>query len=177
MKTKLLTTLIIAGSAAASQFAEAADGQINFTGTVTAQTCTINGGTSGNFTVALPKVAASSLAAAGQTAGRTPFTISLAACTPKTGAVRAFFESPNTDAATGRLKLDAGGSSNVQIGLLNGSDQSPIKLGMAEATQNSLPATLADGVATLSYYAMYYATGAATAGAANSRVMYTIAYQ
>ncbi len=64
----------------------------------------------------------------------------------------------------------------MQIGLLN-SDFSPIKAGFADASQNSKVVTIASGSATLPYYAQYVATGAATAGAANSSVMYTIAYQ
>lgn len=176
MKIKLLTSLAIAAAATASSFAHAADGMITITGSLTAQTCTINGGTK-NFTVALPKVSASSLATAGNTAGRTPFTIALTSCSPTTGTVHTYFEAgPTTDTASGRLIVDAGGASNVQISLLNGADQSAIKAGSPNATQNSKPVGINSGAATLQYYAEYYATGKATAGAANTRVMYTLAY-
>lgn len=178
MKTKLISALIFASAAMASQFAAAADGTITFTGNVTAQTCTINGGgANNNFTVALPTVSASSLAAAGQTAGRTPFKIALTACTPATGTVHTFFEpGPTTDLATGNLIVATGGASNVEIGLLN-SNFSAIKAGAADASQNSQTAAITAGSATLNYYAQYTATGAATAGAANSSVMYTLSYQ
>jgi major type 1 subunit fimbrin (pilin) len=164
---------------AVPMISHAADGTITFNGSITAQTCTINGNGAGSndFTVTLPTVSASALSAAGQTAGRTPFNIVLTACTPATGNVHTFFESgPTTDATTGNLVLQAGGATNVQIGLEN-ADFSPIKAGFADASQNSASVAINSGAASLSYYAQYVATGAATAGAANSSVMYTIAYQ
>ncbi|WMD18512.1 fimbrial protein [Achromobacter seleniivolatilans] len=179
MKHKLLTALIIAGTAMASQMASAADGTITFNGNVTAQSCTINGGgAASNFAVTLPTVSTSSLAAAGQTAGRTPFSIELTNCSPTSGNVHTFFESgPTTDLTTGHLIVAQGGAMNVQIGLQNGADQTDIKAGFADAAQNSKSVAISAGSATLPYYAQYVATGAATAGAANSSVMYTIAYQ
>lgn len=181
---KLFAALIITGTAMGAQFAHAADptadGTIQFTGKITAQTCTINGNGSGSkdFTVALPVVSTTTLSAAGKTAGRTPFNISLTGCTPDSGNVHTFFEAgTTTDATTGNLIVDAGGAGNVQIGLLNGSDASAIKAGFADAAQNSHVVAINSGSATLPYFAQYVATGAATAGAANSRVMYTIAYE
>jgi len=179
MKTKLVSTMITAGIALASHGAFAADGTITFNGNITAQTCTINGNGSGakDFTVTLPTVSTSTLASAGQTAGRTPFNIALTNCTPGTGNVHTFFEpGPTTDATTGNLILNAGGATKVQLGLLN-SDFSAIKSGFADASQNSKPVAITSGGATLSYYVQYVATGAATAGAAKSSVLYTIAYQ
>jgi major type 1 subunit fimbrin (pilin) len=178
MKTTYLSAAVFAGIAAVSQFASAADGTITFNGNITAQTCTINGGgAASNFAVTLPTVSSSSLAAAGQTAGRTPFTISLSNCTPNTGNVHTFFEAgPTTDSTTGHLIVNTGGATNVQIDLLN-SDATDIKAGFADVSQNSLPVAITAGAATLNYFAQYIATGAATAGAASSSVMYTMAYQ
>ncbi|WP_302058795.1 fimbrial protein [Paraburkholderia sp. CNPSo 3274] len=179
MKLKLLSILVATGAALMAQGAFAADGTIQFTGNITAQTCTINGNGSGsnNFTVALPTVSASTLATAGQTAGRTPFNIALSACTPDSGNVHTYFEAgPTVNAATGHLVLNAGGATNVEIGLQN-NNFTNIGLGAADASQNSLPVAINNGSATLNYYAQYVATAAATAGAANSSVMYTIAYQ
>lgn len=181
MKIKLLSALLGTAVLAVSQSAAASDGQITFNGNITAQTCTINGNGSGgkDFTVTLPTVSTSTLTAAGQTAGRTPFNIALSACTPASGNVHTFFEpGPTTDATTGRLVLNAGGASNVQLGLLNAADFSAIKAGFADASQNSQSVAIsASGAATLSYYVQYVATGVAGAGVANSSVLYTIAYQ
>lgn len=183
MRNKRFAFLAAIAAIALSSSAFASDGTITFTGQVTAQTCAIsgNGGTS-NFTVALPTVSAGSLGVAGSTAGRTPFTIALSGCTPNTGTVHTFFEAGSTtDSASGRLNLTpaAAGSanaSNVQIQLLN-SDASGIAAGFADASQNSQTASISGGAATLNYSAQYYATGTATAGSANSRVTYTMAYQ
>lgn len=156
--------------------AQAADGTIDFTGSVTGSTCTINGGAT-NFSVALPPVSASTLQAAGSWAGRTPFQIKLTGCTPATGQVAAYFESGETvDPQTGRLILDAGGAENVQLALLNGSYQ-PIKAGAALGAQNSPYVDIDSGNATLNYYVQYESNGGATVGPATSRVQYTMTYQ
>ena len=176
---KFLAALAIASTALVSQFASAnGDGTITFNGNITAQTCTINGNGSGakDFLVTLPPVSVTTLANAGQTAGRTRFTIALTNCTPDSGNAHTYFEPGiTTDAATGYLKLDAGGATNVQIGLLNG-DLTEIKAGFPDSAQNSKPAPISAGSATLPYFAQYVSTGTATAGAANSSVMYTIIY-
>jgi major type 1 subunit fimbrin (pilin) len=164
----------------ASLGAHAADGTITFNGMVTAQTCTINGNGSGStdFSVTLPTVSASSLAAAGDTAGSTPFNIALTSCTPASGNVHTYFEQgPTIDSTTGDLILADGGATNVQLHLQN-SDFSDISLNGADGAQNSLSVAIGtDGTAKLPYYVEYKATGAATAGAADSSVMYTLSYQ
>ncbi len=81
---KSLIAALLACAALAPAAAFAADGTITINGAVTAQTCTINGGTP-NFTVTLPKVSTSSLATAGTKAGATQFTIALTNCTPASG--------------------------------------------------------------------------------------------
>ncbi|HIC7210212.1 fimbrial protein [Burkholderia stabilis] len=159
--------------------AHAIDGTITFTGSVNAQTCTVNGNGGGtkDFTVALPSVSASALSTAGQVAGQTPFSISLTKCSSPTGSVHTFFEpGATTDLTTGNLIVASGGATNVQIGLAN-ADLSPIKAGAADASQNSKSVQIIDNAATLQYYARYVATGAATSGAANSSVMYSLVYQ
>jgi len=178
MRGKLISVLFVGGAVFASAGAHATDGTITFTGDVTAQTCTITGnGGAANFTVALPTVSASSLASAGATAGRTPFNIMLTNCTPSSGTVHTFFEQgPTIDTTTGDLILNAGGAAGVEIQLQN-QDLSAIALNQSDASQNSLPATINSGSATLNYYAQYIATGAVTAGAADSSVMYTMTYQ
>jgi major type 1 subunit fimbrin (pilin) len=177
MRKSFLISSIICTSILLSPLARAADGTITFSGNVIAQTCTINGSTK-DLAVTLPIVSASSLATAGATAGATPFSIALTGCTQGTKSVHAYFEpGSKIDTSTGDLILDAGGATQVEIQLLN-SDQSVIKLGQADASQNWKPlAVSSSGAATLPFYAQYYATGAATAGPANTSVMYTLVYQ
>ncbi|NUT15864.1 MAG: type 1 fimbrial protein [Cupriavidus sp.] len=180
---KLLAALIVAGTAMGAQSAHAVDGTITFSGNITAQTCTINGNGEGpgvtNFAVQLPTVSASILNAPGNVAGQTPFNIALTNCTPDTGNVHTFFEAgPTTDSTTGNLILEAGGAQNVQIRLLNGGTaNTPIKAGATDGAQGSNSVPITNGAATLWYYAQYYATGQATAGAANSSVMYSLSYE
>ncbi|MDF3839161.1 fimbrial protein [Cupriavidus basilensis] len=178
MKTKLFSTMIAAGVIAISQNALASDGTITFNGNITAQTCTIASSAGGkDFTVVLPTVSTSILAAAGQTAGDTAFSINLSACSPNSGPVRTHFEAGSTVNAQGRLLQQAAGTAtNVDIQLLNG-DSTVIKAGDPDASQNSKPTAIASGSATLPYIGRYYATGTSTAGTVTSFVTYSLAYQ
>ncbi|MDP9876456.1 major type 1 subunit fimbrin (pilin) [Variovorax boronicumulans] len=153
--------------------AHAADGQIDFTGSVIASSCTINGGAP-SFTVTLPPVSTKALDVTGKTAGRVPVSISLSNCTAGSK-VRAHFESgPSTNGA-GRLVADASGAANVDLQLLNESF-APVAAG-AEAQGTTFVSVPVSGDVELKYYVEYYSTGAATAGAVKSRVSYTIAYE
>lgn len=170
--------IILAASALAlgSVAAHAADGTVTINGKVTDQTCKVSAN-SKDITVTLPTVGVGSLATAGTTAGRTPFTINLENC--KAGQVSAFFETGgNVDAASGRLN-NTGNASNVQVQLL--SDSSVVIPVLANAAQAPVTtkATVAKDAdsAALNYYAEYYATGAAKAGDVATSVQYTINYQ
>lgn len=163
----------IAGLMLVAPVANAYDGQIDFTGSLVGTTCTINGGAP-NFVVPMPPVSTTSLATAGSWAGRTPFAINLTDCDPDTGNVSVYFEPGATvNPITGRLIVDDT-SRNVEIGLLN-SDLTKIAAGAA--TQNSQVVSIDSGSATLNYYSQYESLGGATAGAANSRVQYTLTYE
>ena len=170
--------IILAASALAlgSVAAHAADGTVTINGMVTDQTCEVSAN-SKDITVTLPTVGVGSLATAGTTAGRTPFTINLENC--KAGQVSAFFETGgNVDAASGRLN-NTGNASNVQVQLL--SDSSVVIPVLANAAQAPVTtkATVAKDAdsAALNYYAEYYATGDATVGNVATSVQYTINYQ
>jgi len=177
MKKNLLSIALAAsfGLFALAPAAHAADGQIDFAGSVVASSCIINGGTS-NFTVTLPPVSTKSLSALGKTAGRVPVPIALTNCTAGSK-VRAYFESGVTTKSMGRLAVDPGGASNVDLQLLNESF-GPLIAGAAVGAQNTGIVTVpASGNVDLTYHAEYFATGAATAGAVKSRVMYSISYE
>lgn len=191
MNKKMNVVRIARGAAflafvAAAGSAMASDGHILFSGKVLSTTCTIvaGGGATGgkNMTVKLPTVSSSALRARGDVAGRTPFSIQLTGCTGDATKVSTVFEAGSTvDSASGRLNLVSAGPSdsvagNVQINLLNAS-QEPIKAGLASSQQNSQVVKMTDRGATLNYFAEYYATAAATAGSANSRIEYSLEYQ
>ncbi|MGO4329772.1 fimbrial protein [Cupriavidus sp. 2TAF22] len=180
MKKNLIASAIATAACAAAfaPAAHAADGTIEFTGSVVATTCTINGGGGANMmTVALPPVSTSALSQPGAVAGRTPFTIKLDGCAGSSTKVATAFEAGSTVNSEGRLTVDAGGASGVDIRLLNAS-YNPIKAGAAQNDQNSPAVDLVTGgITTLHYYAEYVSTGTVQAGAANSRVQYSLVYQ
>ena len=165
--------------ALATSTAFAADGTITINGQVTDNTCTVNTVQGKDFTVTLPTVSKQVLAVAGDTAGRTPFTINLTGCS--VGKVATYFEPGATvDFNTGRLNNASGTAKNVQVQLL-GSNNTAIPVLAAGAggiqTNSQLVDVSGTGAADLNYYAEYYATGASEAGSVATTVKYTIIYQ
>lgn len=165
----------------------AADGTINFSGQIVAQTCKINGAAFGTPTtlptVTLPWVFAPVLATSGNVAGATNFSIAVTGCDPTVKKVQAQFSSTGgtIDTATNNLKITTGtgNATNVQLQLLNGDDSSAILLGQTTAAaQNSHVVNLdASGAATMPYIVQYKSTGVATAGNVTSSVQFTMVYQ
>ncbi|WP_425118404.1 fimbrial protein [Burkholderia gladioli] len=177
----------------AMQAAHASDGTINFTGSVVASTCKINGGTN-DLTVPLPTAATSQLGTVGATAGRTPFTLSLSGCTtdrkeggnsvpaPVRKVSVAFEPGPNVNLATGRLvPTGENAATGVEIEILN-DKYTPIKIGAESSTQGTQIVDIdaaegGTGTATLQFAAQYVATGdKVTGGPANSFVTYSLVY-
>lgn len=193
MKKTLFAAALAAGFGLVAMQASASDGQINFTGLITATNCTVNGGTgtdgaAKNITVPLDTVSTDALASAGATAGDHPFSLtfgggSSSGCTDGTkvslhfdsAATPAGYTSTMVDSATGNLKNNtgAGFATNVEVGLTTSSG-SAINM----YTSNGSPqATIAGGTATINYVARYVATGgASTAGTVGSAVMYSVIY-
>ena len=171
--TALATMLTIAAAIPMSAFA--ADGTITFNGEVTAQTCSITTPGGADFTVNLPTVASSALSAAGQTAGRTGFAITLANC--PAGQVATYFEPGSTvDNASGRLN-NQGTAGNVQVQLLGDNGQPiPVQASGTAQANSQWVSVASDGTASLDYAAEYYATGAATAGDVATNISYTVIY-
>lgn len=176
MKHNLLSPLIAAASSLfVAQSAIASDGTITFSGEITAQTCTINGGTA-DMNVVLPEVSVAALPT-GSTAGDTLFSIQLTDCDLATGNVHTYFEyGPTVDIATGRLNNVSGSATGVQI-LLKNEDGSNIQAGFPEATQNSQTFQITGNAATLNYSAAYYASGTVATGSVGSSVTYSIVYE
>ncbi|RFU48726.1 fimbrial protein [Paraburkholderia sp. DHOC27] len=184
MKSLIPAIAIAAGGllGLASFGAQASDGTITFTGTLSDTTCSINGiasGTPVTSAVTLPEVSASTLGVAGATAGRSaPIPLELTGCSGTATKAVAYFESsPNVDQANGYLTNTGGTAKNVDVRLLNASFQ-PINILTAENNHIAANgATISAGAASLKYYGEYFATGAATAGTVNTSVSYTMQYQ
>lgn len=166
--------------ALATSTAFAADGTITINGQVTDNTCTVNTVQGKDFTVTLPTVSKQVLAVAGDTAGRTPFTINLTGCTAGSKVATYFEPGATVDFNTGRLNNASGTAKNVQVQLL-GSNNTAIPVLAAGAggiqTNSQLVDVSGTGAADLNYYAEYYATGASEAGSVATTVKYTIIYQ
>ncbi len=184
MNNKILSTLALTAIAFASQSAFASDGTINFTGSITSQTCSINGAAADgnrNINVTLPKTPHSSLAALNAVAGETPFSIALTGCTPATGTVATRFESgANVDATSGELLTSgAGGTTSLHVQLLN-ETRGVINIGAPDVSQNSTAKAIpAGGAVTLNYFARYKRAAALPVlgtGAIASSVTYSLIY-
>lgn len=161
----------------------AVDGTITINGKITDTTCTISvDGGSNDATVTLPTVSASTLSASGQTAGATPFNISLSGCSGTSLNMASTYFEPGAyvDSVTGRLNIDTTASdaaTNVQVELLN-SDRNAIVAGASMANgQNDIPVDISGGNGILNYFAQYHATGTATAGSVTTQVDYTMVYE
>ncbi|SOE93240.1 major type 1 subunit fimbrin (pilin) [Burkholderia sp. D7] len=175
----------LATIALASTGANAADGTITFTGSVTNTTCSIDAKTAGSAdkNVTLKQVTASTLASKGATAGTTDgtdLTFVLSGCLTETKAVARFENGPTIDQSTGYLTNQAPaetGAKNVQVRLLNAS-RLPINVVTGENNDmaGNGVAIVSNG-ADLKYFAEYYATGKATSGPVNTSVQYTVDYQ
>lgn len=156
-------------------------GTITFNGKIVDTTCTINNSKGTDFTVTLPTISKSLLAAQGNTAGDTTFSLELTGCTG-TKALAYFY---NDDHVTdnGRLENQASvaKAKNVTVQLAN-FDGSAIDV-TKDANQSSGQRSTAypfgnNDKLSLKYKARYYAESAGvTAGDVTAKVQYVIAYQ
>ena len=176
MNIKHLSLALIA--AASATVAMADTGTITFNGLVVADTCTttLTGGASATA-VTLPTVPTTALAVTGNTAGQTPFSLSVAGCNA-TAATRGihYTLTPSAyfgfDAINNSLLAITGTATNVGVEILEGA--TPIAfVGAAHQTPN---VTLTSGAGSVSLAARYKATGAATAGTVTSVLGWTLVY-
>ena len=173
-KIQLGLAIIGLGLASSAVFA-APDGTVTITGKVIQQTCTL-AGTSGNYTVSLPTVAASSFTTGALTNGETKYTINLTNC--PAGAIGVYYDNTGANVNTsGRLNNTVTGGSNVNVQLLN-SAKTAIDLSKDRTGQNLVTATaVANGAVNLDFYARYYATATATTvGDVSTTVGYYVIY-
>ncbi|EPL9568027.1 fimbrial protein [Providencia rettgeri] len=148
-----------------------ASGTINFTGEITDIACTVDSN-SKNLNVDLGKVSSKSLAAQGEVAGLKDFTIKLIDC-PANSKVTVRFGGTRDTADRDILAINqaAGVAKNVGIALFEKDATTQIKL-----FEDSKEVEFDGATVDLDYVARYKATGAATAGPANSSAVYSIQY-
>lgn len=153
--------------------AMAADGTINFTGTITDSACKIDT-TSSTQTVNLGTVSSTAFGSVGATASPTKFSIVLSSCpaSAKTASVK--FDGASDMANSDLLALGSGSTaSGVGIGIYESDSTTRIPLATASTAYN-LSATETN---TLNFIAKYVATAVTVkAGTANSVSDFTIMY-
>ncbi|MBW9461423.1 MULTISPECIES: type 1 fimbrial major subunit FimA [unclassified Kluyvera] len=175
--------VIISALSMASTAALAADtttvngGTVHFKGEVVNAACAVDAG-SIDQTVQMGQVRSAKLATAGSTSSAVGFNIQLNDCdtTVSTKASVAFSGTAIDTTNTTVLALQgsaSGGASNVGIQIL---DNKGKPLALDGATFSSAT-TLNDGTNVIPFQARYYATGAATAGAANADATFKVQYE
>ncbi|HBL5379531.1 MULTISPECIES: fimbrial protein [Enterobacter cloacae complex] len=191
---KSIMTVSLLAAAIASTSAVAADnsagGIINFTGAITDTTCTINGGKSADFTVALSPI---SVKDAGTTVGlitknKKSIALTFSGCSPAAGTtgtpLKVYFSSADNISTDGKYLLnnsvnesDASVARNVGFALVEPGSSTPITLNQPYTTDIMGTATAPDSE-TLTLDVYYYKpnAAAATVGELSSNVTYTISY-
>ncbi|KVN99082.1 fimbrial protein [Burkholderia ubonensis] len=193
MKKKILGYCAVAGvmgAALSPAIANAYDGQINFTGSITDVTCNINGkapGEGNQLDVNLGSaINPTTFKTVGTTSAAVPFQLQIGGNTGCTDGKKVVIDfdpsSANINPATGNLKLvGTKPAQGVEIQIKdNGNGKTgKIVLGQPQNMADAQVATVKDNVATLSYTASYVSTAASTAitpGSGNSFIRYTLAY-
>ncbi|WP_165670067.1 fimbrial protein [Metapseudomonas otitidis] len=177
MIRKLMASAAVVALSAASLSAFAADpdgGDIHFQGKILEKTCTVavNGVVSPSLpTITLPETNSSQLRVAGNTAGDTPFTLSLKDCKTNASNAEVRFTSLFLD---GNQLSNTAGTDPARNVALELTDDSGNPLDLQGVTPTNLPLTAGAGSAV--YKVRYYAKAAVTPGAVESTAMYIISY-
>lgn len=184
----VITSAIVSINAIAAD--NAAGGVINFTGAITDTTCTINGGKSADFSVALSPISVSD---AGTTVGLIPknkksFSLTFSGCSPAsttTGTpLKIYFSSADNISTDGKYlqnnsvnENDASVARNVGFSLVEPGSNTPISLNQSYTTSILGDKTDPD-YETLTLDVYYYKTNTqdAKVGSLSSNVTYTISY-
>lgn len=171
-------------SALIPSFAQANDGVVNFSGSITDVTCNINGkapGESNVINVELGNISPAVFTAIGTTSEKKLFELKLSGdnCTDDAKVSIDFDQVGNVDPASGNLKLiGSAPATGVQIQIYNAHDTEPQKITLGQAEATPQVATVAGKTATLKYKAAYVSTeDTVGAGSGVSFIRYTLAYQ
>ncbi|MEQ1974451.1 fimbrial protein [Xenorhabdus sp. SGI240] len=175
MKTKLIISSLFVSSVFMSA-AHAADGQIKFTGKITASACKIDSN-SANQTVNMGTISSSSFAGAYSTSAATRFSIKLTDCPKDYRQAQVKFDGRSDRASNRLLSLNSNSGENpaqgVAIALYEDDSSTPIDL-----ARNSRLQYFSDGkTQELKFVAKYMATAeTVTPGAGDAVANFTIVY-
>lgn len=181
MKKTLLAAALATTAALSFSSAFAADGTVNFTGSVTDTACVVDMGGTNVLAVQMGKISKSSFTVAGTVAAATKFTLQLKSCPSATTATVKFDGiAANGDDKVLALTTGTGVATGLGIQL---SDKSGAVLPLATNStsytllKKDLTATPPADVNDLVFTARYISTAAAvTAGSANSTATFSINY-
>ena len=187
-KTSIKTMLALFSFAALSGSAFAVTPTVTFQGEVTSQTCSVSINGETNSVVLLPTVSTADFGgnlANGQTAGLTPFTVTVSGCTaPAAGEgpqlIKTRFLGFDVDSASGtlgnRAVTDAAVGYGIQLTTTDAGTTPVVLSGVADVAGLSLPE--GDTSTSHSFGAQYYVIDAASAtpGAITAVAEYTLSY-
>lgn len=181
---KLALAGLIALGLGTSQVAVATNaGTVTITGEVIQTTCQIKSGDE-NKTVTLPKVPTTALSSAGDTAGTTPFTLTITKCSAGDSVEQAGISwdvnSTNVNTNTGNLTNIATGGTpaeNVEVQLLE-ADGSAITIGGTnDIDYTALKKTAETDETVFKFFAQYHATAQSTAGEVKAIAPFSVVYK
>lgn len=177
MNKQMIAMTMITGLAFAN-VAHAADGTINFTGTIMDASCNVTTATK-NQTVALGSVNRTAFNAAGDTAAPTKFSIVLENCPTTVTKATVRFDGPIDPANSTLLALSpAGGGTTNATGVAVGIYESDAATQIPIATKSQEYTLSSTANNQLDFIAKYVSTAAAvTQGPANAATNFTIDYQ
>lgn len=174
MNKNLVAVAVLAASAfTTSVFA--ADGQVNFTGTIIPQGCDVSS-SKDDLTVDLGKIAVSSFPGAGAVAGSKAFILKLTNCPTTVSAATVRFDGTQIPGNDSILQLTQGSGVATGVGIqIADNSNKVINLFHESNAYTLLPGS---AVNTLGFVASYISTAATvTPGSANAVSNFTIAYQ
>jgi len=173
MMNKTIIALAIAAGSALTSVAQAADGKINFTGTITDSAYTVTTGTK-TQTVNLGTISSSGFDGAGAVSGASRFSVALESCPGTVTTASVVFDGQPDTNNTSLLALTPGTgvATSVGIGIYEEDSTTLIPVATKSAEKDLSPAG-----ATFNFIAKYVATDAAVgAGTANAVSDFTISY-
>ncbi|WP_059412176.1 fimbrial protein [Cupriavidus basilensis] len=180
-----LATTCVALAALTPSLSQAFDGQIDFTGSITDVSCTINGHQpgGGNHTlVDLGTINPNVFTGLNARSTAVPFSLALGGGTNCIDGRKALVSfdtgSSNIDPNTGNLILvGTGAAKGVQVEVSDAGNGASGKIPLNVAQTTPQTATISGNTATLTYSAVYVQTaGSITPGAANTFIRYTMVY-
>lgn len=171
MRIKFVAATLLAASTLIP-VVNAADGTIEFQGTIRDTACTVDAG-SATQVVQIGNVSKSAFTGAGSTAGGESFKITLTACDPTITRVAARFDGPSADGDSRLLKISDPAVTGVGIGIFESDNTTLIPIASKSA---SVPVTTATG-AELEFVAKFMSTATAvTGGIGNATATFSMDY-